>query len=336
LKRQIKAGLSRAVAIVAPALWRMRRASRLLVLMYHRVLPPGHPERATEQAGMFVSPATLAMHLDTLATLGFTFHHLDDWIDAADAGNAPLGLCCSVTFDDGWRDNYDYAFPVLRERLVPATIFLVSDMVGGSYSFWPNRIATLLSNGGAQALDASPAWLRNLVRSSPFTRAAMPVDEAAIDAVIDGCKSHSDAEMLDIVSACERQSGLSAPRARTLMDWQEIGEMRASGLIRFGSHTRRHSRLSKLTTRAALLDELVGSSETIAKHVGERPRVFCYPNGDTTPDAVRLVRENFHAAVTTARGWYRSGQDRHTIPRVGLHEDVSSSPVDLVARLGGL
>jgi peptidoglycan/xylan/chitin deacetylase (PgdA/CDA1 family) len=324
------------VALTAPVLWRMRSSPRLLVLMYHRVLPAADADRAMEQAGMFVSPASLAMHLDTLAALGFSFHHLDDWIDAADAGRPPAGLCCAVTFDDGWRDNYDHAFPVLRARRVPATIFLVSDMVGQAYSFWPNRLSVLLSGGGARSLAAAPAWLRDALHRLAPRAGDVGLDSAAIDAVIGCCKSHSDAEMLDIVSACERASGLSAPSRRTLMDWQEIGELRQSGLIRFGSHTRRHSRLSKLATRAELLDELAGSRQIIAHHLGEAPRLFCYPNGDVTPEAAGLVREHFRAAVTTARGWYRYGRDRHTIPRVGLHEDVAASRAAFVARLAGL
>src|SRR5690606_25886998 len=139
VKRLLKAPAQQLAGTVAPFLWRWRAPS-LVVMMYHRVLPHTHPDRATEQPGMYVSPETFELHMHLLRK-HFGLVHLDDWLDAL-AENRPLPRhACAVTFDDGWRDNYQYAFPVLERLGVPATVYLVSDLVGSSYSFWPNALA---------------------------------------------------------------------------------------------------------------------------------------------------------------------------------------------------
>jgi hypothetical protein len=136
VKRQLKRIAEAVAAPLAPLTWRMRRDPRLLVLMYHRVLPPTHADRAIEQPGMYVSPATLDLHCALLKRY-FDFVHLDDWLRAARAREELPRMACALTFDDGWRDNFEYALPVLEQQCVPATIFLVSSYTGTAREFWP-------------------------------------------------------------------------------------------------------------------------------------------------------------------------------------------------------
>ena len=329
MKSLIKNTVKGAVAGITPLLWRLKARS-LLVLMYHRVLPAGHPARLLEQPGMYVSPPTLDMHLGELAK-HFTFMHLDDWLQSASSG-APLpARACAITFDDGWRDNHEFAHPVLRRAGVPATIFLVSDLVGGQYSFWPNGLARVLSQRNLSLRSAMPDWLARLVPES----SAGGINAAQMDRIIVACKeSCSDEQMLDLVARLDALAGKAAP-ARDLMDWSELRELAAGDLVRFGSHTRRHTRLSRVASADALHDEIVGSQDAIALQLGSRPRLFCYPNGDYSDSALETVRGAYLGAVTTQRGWHAVGMDAHLIRRIGVHEDISDRRSAFLARLSG-
>jgi len=324
-KQALKSLVQAAAAQVAPVGWRLRRSASLLVLMYHRVLPADHPDLEFEEPGMFVSPQTLRMHLGILKR-EFELVHLDDWLAEAGSGRKMPRRACAITFDDGWRDNYQYAYPLLRETGAPATIYLVSDLIGTCYSFWPNRLSRLLRGGHEEVL-------------MPLLRERLSATTAgdSNDVLIAKCKaSCSDAEMNQLLDVAERSIGTAASIERDLMDWEEIREMAGSGLVRFGSHTRRHTRLRVDVSVDSLRDEIAGSQQLLAENLGAPPRTFCYPNGDHSPEAVAMVRERYLGAVTTQRGWNSPASDRWLLQRVGVHEDVSKTANQFVSRLAGI
>jgi peptidoglycan/xylan/chitin deacetylase (PgdA/CDA1 family) len=177
-----------------------------------------------------------------------------------------------------------------------------------------------------------PAWLQQLV---PAGKTAL--DATQIDDVIMACKTtRSDAEMLAVVRDIEAGTHGSSDSERDLMSWSEVEEMQAGGLVRFGSHTRRHTRLSNVVSRAALEDEILGSRRELEERLGAAPLTFCYPNGDTSPEAIECVRAGYRGAVTTVSGWNRPGADPFRLRRVGVHDDVSSSRESFVSRLVGI
>lgn len=334
IKRIIKRAIQTGVAVCAPKLVRWPRP-RLLILMYHRVLPAGHAARAREQPGMYVSPETLELHLDVLRR-SFNFIHLDEWLERMRKGLTVPSHACAITFDDGWRDNYEYAYPVLRRASVPATIYLVSDLVGTRYSFWPNVVANALAAAGERS---SRRWPELLYETLESTRGSREVpnsgfDPTIIDEVIVALKrSRTDAEMRLI--AQQLLDG-TAGSSRDLMSWDEAREMASDGFIRFGSHTLTHTRLSKEIGIEQLRREIVDSTSVIEQHLGVRPRTFCYPNGDYDDAVLDLVRPAYEGAVTTRRGWNTRASDVHLLRRVGVHDDVSRDEISFLSRIHGV
>lgn len=338
----LKQSLKRSAQILAAGLGRHRwptRLGELLILTYHRILPPDDPRYAEEQPGMVVHPETFGMHLRIIQD-HFEPVVLSDWLERAAARRPLPARACALTLDDGWRDNYEYAYPRLREAGFPATIFLVSDYVGTARSFWPERLARLVrslaSSGSGHRADADGlvfAWLEEL----GVTAASLPamMDRERLDQVIVAAKRFSDAELDDRLDAAFAELGLPS-QSRDILSWEQVREMHSSGLVELGSHTRGHIRLRPGLAPGQAIDQIQGSREAIESQLGAPVKLFCYPNGDLTEEAERLVRAHYDGACTTCPGWNRAPTDPYRLRRIGLHQDMSADPTALLARVSGL
>jgi peptidoglycan/xylan/chitin deacetylase (PgdA/CDA1 family) len=336
LKRIAKRAVVHTIARTAPLTWRWRRPGALVVLMYHRVLPKDSPARRTEQPGMYVSPETLDLHLTELKRR-FEPVHLEEWLRRAKAGATLPRLACALTFDDGWRDNYEYALSVLVKHQFPATIFLVSSYIGTRYRFWPNRLMSLLQRSFTEPGSVDyPQPLRRIVepvlaraREQHGTFAAGEADRA-----VQAAKILGEEEIRALIEAAEKSAGDGSAEGE-ILSGEEIGRLAATGLIRFGSHTATHYRLGGHPSAQAMEREIVASRDALRGLCGQEITLFCYPNGDTSPAAIECVRSHYLGAVTTRAGWHDCGGDAMLIPRIGVHEDVSATRAAFLSRLSG-
>ena len=335
LKRIAKRAVVETIARAAPVTWKWRKPGSLVVLMYHRVLPKDSPERRTEQPGMYVSPETLDLHLNELKRY-FELVHLDEWLRRAKQGAALPRLACAITFDDGWRDNYEFALPVLVKHGAPATVFLVSSYIGTTYRFWPNRLASLLQKSFAERGSVDfPEPLCRLVEpvlANANSRGELAVEDA--DRAVQEAKGFDEEEIRSLVEIAEKSCG-GGSQAAEILDREQIGHMAATGLVRYGSHTATHFRLGGRISSQVLEREIVGSRAALQALCGQAIELFCYPNGETSAQALAVVRRHYVGAVTTRKGWYQAGGDPHLIARIGVHEDVSNAREPFLERLSG-
>ena len=97
------------------------------VLLYHKI---DHPTADVKIRGAFTSPARFLRQMTYLTRKGFEFYSASRIAKfRAETGHYPANGIC-VTFDDGWKDNYRHAFPVLKKLGIEATIFLVPSCIG--------------------------------------------------------------------------------------------------------------------------------------------------------------------------------------------------------------
>lgn len=327
LKSLLKAPLVGAAGVLAP--WLLsRHETPLVTLMYHRILPRDDPRYALEEPGMIVTPESFEAQLRTLKKL-FTILPLSEWIERRQHNQPLPRRACAVTFDDGWRDNFEFALPILVREQVPATIFVVSDMIGTHRQFWPNRLAALLADTSLDRRAPAFQWLRD----RPGFSVEGKLDREAIAALIDSCKALGDTDIEQRLEPMEVAA--SQPTAAPLMDWQQLRAMRRTGLIDIGSHTRNHRRLLAGVDAATLHSEIVDSRTRIESELDCPVRLFCYPNGDASPAAKTLVDQHYLAAVTTRSGINSAATPAHALFRIGIHEDIANTDLKFRARLSG-
>jgi peptidoglycan/xylan/chitin deacetylase (PgdA/CDA1 family) len=337
VKRLLKRGVQGIAAKSGPHRWSYR-TPRLVVLMYHRILPAADKRAQIEEPGMFVTPESFSFHLGAIRQY-FEIIKLSTWIERKNQG-APLpSKACAVTFDDGWADNYEFAFPILKQSSVPATIFLVSDMIGTGLTFWPQRLAQLITAVASTQphnwSHPSLEWLRNLCGfDNGFPQE--PVSNEEIARIIAWAKRLPDDEIHAGLDRAEDGLGFANTlRNPVILDQQQLLEMMASGLVEAGSHTCHHIRLNEQTPQPVLEAEIQESKTAIEKLTGAPVTTFCYPNGDYSSKALDMVRQYYAGAVTTRKGWNLVTSDVHLIRRIGIHQDVAHDETAFLARLSG-
>jgi len=259
---------------------RSRRRRGLTVLAYHRVCPH--------------DPATYALDDDLVSTTPEAFDAQVRWVKGeydvmsfAELGKLwPSGPLPArpliMTFDDGYRDNYDVALPILAHHRIPATLFLSTADIGRGDLFWFDKVA---------------CWIKRTRQTKVVLRGST-VHEYAIDqnrsavvrSVQNIMKAADERTFEDLMHQLERQLDVEledVDRGRPLT-WDEARQMQASN-VELGSHTESHLNLARLS--AERLDtELRRSKAKIEAETDSEVLALAYPFG--TPDAYSdVVRE---------------------------------------------
>jgi peptidoglycan/xylan/chitin deacetylase (PgdA/CDA1 family) len=200
----------------------------------------------------------------------------------------------AITFDDGYRDNFDLALPIFQRHGVPFTIFITSGMVRRTLSYWWRSLEELLLR--KQSLDAGFLGKRiNLATRDAKLAAWIPLRNAYL--------SDQNGAREELTALFTRE-GISEAQ---LLDQEALGEETVKALaqtpgVEIGGHTDSHPQLSRLTVDNAKA-EIQGNKAYLESLIEREVRHFAYPFGrreDCGPREFAMVRElGFKTAVTT-------------------------------------
>lgn len=281
-----------------------------------------------------VTPETFSLHMREVKR-HFDVIDLGEWIKLKQQ-NLPLPKkACAITFDDGWSDNYENAYPILQAEKNPATLFAVAEKIGTDFQFWPNIImALLVGNSHAPLAMQEHALFAHIFPRLPIAAGLMDREYAA--AYIAKLKQFSDHDIFTALNDIAWRSLLTFELPNALMSWEQLITMKQSGLVSIGSHTCNHKRLTSALSDSEMVHEIVTSKKLIENRLSSSVDLFCFPNGDYSPRALELVQQNYSAAVTTKRGIISATSCvQHELTRVGMHDQVSNSQKLFGARLSG-
>ena len=216
----------------------------------------------------------------------------------------------SITFDDGYRDNYDVAMPILLQLGLPATYFVATGYLNGGRMFNDTVIEAVRQARGDE-LDLLDLGLG----SHRIKTAALRVEAAtAIIAKLKYLSTESRAIQAETVAA---RAKANLPDD-LMMTSEQVSAMHRAGM-QIGGHTVTHPILSNIDPKIAR-NEIAEGRLFLERVIGSRVSLFAYPNGaperDYTSAHVRMVKElGFDGAVSTSWGAARHGADQFQIPR---------------------
>jgi peptidoglycan/xylan/chitin deacetylase (PgdA/CDA1 family) len=225
-----------------------------------------------------------------------------------------------ITFDDGYRNVYQNAFPVLREMGIPAIVFVNTGLIGTNQLldhdllYWYAR--------RAKGLGLS---LRVPLVKAGFNLRQVAETTAEVDPLNLGRRLIYQplAARASVIQQLREFLGEPTPEQAadfSILNWKMVREMAAHG-IEFGAHTENHPILT-WETQEVMEREIVGSQRTLEAKLNKRVKHFAYPNGCANGMAKEiLLRHGFETAVTTKRHLNQRGTDLLALGRTFLCEE---------------
>jgi peptidoglycan/xylan/chitin deacetylase (PgdA/CDA1 family) len=242
--------------------------SGVLVLNYHRV---GNGNQSLFDRGLWSADAEAFTDQIRFCKSQFELITPDDIPRVVAHGSGRYAL---ITFDDGYRDNYEIAFPILKAEAVPATFFITTGFVDVPQLPWWDEIAWMVRTSRQDRVELPP-WIP---ASISFDE---PDREGAVRTLLRAYKAmpaESTDLYLDAIAAATRSGRCGKDAGIGLwMNWGMLREMRAAGMTIAG-HTVTHQVLARTSIRRQR-EEILGCGARLAEEMGEPMRYFSYPIG---------------------------------------------------------
>lgn len=243
------------------------------ILMYHRVtdnpLLPGISPTLFEAQIVYVKER-------------FNVVSLNDLLIGLQGKSEPYQL--AITFDDGHRDFYTTAWPILRKHKIPATLFVTTGFLDKKIWLWPDLLRTIVV-----AAKPDSYFIKELGVIAINTATAISVWNRIADYCLTLKHDQRIHFILELAAILGIQVNPEPQEPFAPVSWHELREMHSEGLD-IGSHSVTHPILSDLNDEE-LSNELKYSKERITEEIGIEPKGICYPNGMARDTSDRVERK---------------------------------------------
>jgi peptidoglycan/xylan/chitin deacetylase (PgdA/CDA1 family) len=282
------------------------------ILCYHGIGESGNPLGDAVSKEAFEAQVRYLHRHYRVVSLG------DVWRGLANPGSAQPTV--TITFDDGYRNAYTAALPILQKYNVTATIFVAVEAVETDQILWYDKVflAMAIAASGQFEIEMDSHFRFTLESAEDRWRAALEM--------IAWLRTLPDSRRRECCALLERKVTLPQQKVSGLMlTWDQIQTMHRAG-ISFGSHTLAHPVVSRLS--ADELDrELMESKRTLEEKLGTPVLDFAYPFGKPS-DCSRASQEaisrcGYRTAVTTVPGVNYAGASPYRLRRIQVGRNTS-------------
>ena len=310
-----------------------RGRNPLLILCYHGV---SLSDEHLWNSSLYIDGPLFRQRLAAIRDFGYQVLPLGEGLERmrTDRLNKPT---VAITFDDGWHDFYQSAWPILREFGYPATVYQTTFYSLYNRPVFDTACSYLLWKAAGQQLNArsltgsdgvfdlrTGSGRNQAVQTLRFRAAELGLSAEQKDHLL---KRLADAAKVDY-------GALLRSRTLHLMNPEEVRQISRAG-VDVQLHTHRHRTPAD---RELFLRELAENRELILSMTGKHAEHFCYPNGVFSSDLLSWLHEaGVRSAVTCEPGLATTSDDVLLLPRFTDGNSVSQAKFESwLAGLGHL
>jgi peptidoglycan/xylan/chitin deacetylase (PgdA/CDA1 family) len=264
------------------------------ILMYHSV--PSHADAKHIDPRYRLTPECFAAQLDFLARFRrvIPLHQLVSYVQQ---GSRIEPGTVVLTFDDGYRDNFSIALPMLQERNLSATFFVSTRYIDDGRPQWIDELYSLFMSRGQHRIDLSGAgkcWWFDLSTKKATARAF-----AELSAVL--LRLPYEARN-DLLAAIAKQLRSLPPAERLTASWDDLAKaIETYPLVEIGSHGATHRDLSSCSP-SEIEREVRESVHSLMSRLGVKCRFFSFPYNGVQQKAMPFLRSAGIGAVFVGHG----------------------------------
>ena len=293
-----------------------------VVFMLHHVRPDQGHDFAPNRI-LSVTPEFLDSVIRQVVERGFEVLSLDEVHFRLAEGDFDRPFA-AFTFDDGYRDNQQFAYPIFRRYGLPFAIYVPSDFADGRGDLWWLKLEAVIRALNTVEVKMHGAWRR-------FECRRLDQKEQAFDLIYWWLRSIREDEARGIVADLVRLHGLELDGLchDLVMGWDDVRGLASDPLVTIGAHTRGHYAVGKLSAAEARL-ELETGLQRVEAELARPCRHLSFPYGDAASAGERdfeIARElGFRTAVTTRKGLVHAEHSQRlmALPRLSLNGDFQN------------
>ena len=290
------------------------------ILTLHHVRP-ARPDRFQPNRLLEVTPRFLTRVVKLLARSGVDVVSLDELHRRMPEGDFSRRFVC-LTFDDGYRDTLQWAYPILKEAGIPFAVYVPTSFPDRLGELWWLVLEAVIARNDRIGLTIDG-------RDRKFDCRTVAEKRALYDELYWWLRARStENELREVIRglAAFYHVDVAAFCNELCMSWAELADLAADPLVTVGAHTVNHPMLAKLSKNAMRSEIDLGRS-VIEAALGLRPQHLSYPFGDRSSAAARefevAAELGFKTAVTTRPGVLFPEHSQHllALPRISLNGD---------------
>ena len=243
---------------------------------------------------------------------------LEHFLNEPDFFKASGKSIATVLFDDGYKDNIEYAAPLLKKYNCPASFYIVTDCIDRNIPTWTylvdHAFQTTQKNKLELPFDFVPERFKSVSLKNKNDNSNV------IKAIKPWMKSLSNAERITITESVLSQCDDIKQLDNKMMNWNDNRQLHTEGFI-IGSHSHTHPMLASLKDESEIKDELKISAGRILSETGNIPQTISYPIGSFDERVTRLSKEQgYKYGLAVEQKFFQYPSGMMAIPRVELYQ----------------
>lgn len=243
---------------------------------------------------------------------------LENWAEQKNTFKSNKKIA-TIGFDDGFKDNLEYAAPILQKHKVPASFYVVSNCINQNIPTWTYQLDYSFQHTKKLNWNCPENVLPSTLMISKWDSKNEQLNYAAkLKAQMKNLPNVSRLLVLERI----KNSFIDVELPKLMMNWQDVNQLIQAG-FEIGSHTHTHPILSSLSSEGDIRQELEVSKTCIERQTGKQCKTLSYPNGKFDQRVIdQAIKTGYTIGLATGQTFFNTSASNHfSIPRTELYQE---------------